>query len=312
MKTSQAAALRDRLAEGRIVVAPGCYDALTGLLVEQAGFDCGYVSGANIAYSRLGRPDIGLMGLREIADQITAIAERVQIPLVVDGDNGHGNALSVIRTVNEYERAGAAAIQLEDQALPKRCGHLKGKALVSADEMVGKLHAALDARDEMLIIARCDAIAVEGFDAAIERAERYVEAGADLLFVEAPENLEQMREITSRFKDRVTLMANMVEGGSTPITSAEDLQEIGFGLVIFPGGTTRALIPALQGYFASLKEHGTTAPWRDRMLDLKGINEVVGTPEMLALGARYDPTAQGNQIAQSHPTAQSNTSSNKR
>ena len=178
--------------------------------------------------------------------------------------------------------------QLEDQALPKRCGHLKGKALVSADEMVGKLHAALDARDDMLIIARCDAVAVEGFEAAIDRAERYVEAGADMLFVEAPENLQQMQEITRRFKGRVPLMANMVEGGSTPITSAPDLQDIGYSLVIFPGGTARALIPALQGYFASLKEHGTTGPWRDRMLDLTGINQVVGTPETLALGARYD------------------------
>jgi len=280
--------LKARLAEHTILVAPGCYDALTGLLVEQAGFEAAYVSGANIAYSRLGRPDIGLMGLREIADQVTAIAERVRIPLVVDGDNGHGNALSVIRTVREYERAGAAAIQLEDQALPKRCGHLKGKALVPVEEMVGKLHAALDTRREMLIIARCDAIAVEGFEAAIDRAERYVEAGADMLFVEAPENLDQMREITRRFRDRVPLMANMVEGGSTPITAAGDLDEIGYRFVIFPGGTARALIPAVQGYLASLKEHGTTAPWRDRMLDLKGINAVVGTPEILELGDRYD------------------------
>ena len=280
--------LKDQFLSGEIVLAPGVFDALTGLLVEQAGFGAAYVSGAGIAYSRLGRPDIGLMGLREIADQVTAISERLTIPLIVDGDNGHGNALSVIRTVREYERAGAAALQLEDQALPKRCGHLKGKALVSADEMVGKLHAALDARDDMLIIARCDAIAVEGFEAAIDRAERYVEAGADMLFVEAPENLQQMQEITRRFKGRVPLMANMVEGGSTPITSAPDLQDIGYSLVIFPGGTARALIPALQGYFASLKEHGTTGPWRDRMLDLTGINQVVGTPETLALGARYD------------------------
>jgi 2-methylisocitrate lyase-like PEP mutase family enzyme len=289
MTSKHVMALRNALGDRDILVAPGVYDALTGLLVEQAGFQCGYVSGANIAYSQLGRPDIGLMGLREIADQIAKITGRVEIPLVVDGDNGHGNALSVIRTVKEYERAGAAAIQLEDQALPKRCGHLKGKALVSADEMVGKLRAALDARGDMLIIARCDAIAVEGFEAAIDRAERYVEAGADMLFVEAPENLEQMREITRRFKGRVPLMANMVEGGSTPITSAGDLQDIGYRFVIFPGGTVRALVPALQGYFRSLKAHGTTGPWRDRMLDLTGINAVVGTPEMLALGEQYDP-----------------------
>lgn len=271
-----------------IVLAPGCWDALTGLLVEQAGFDAAYVSGAGIAYSRLGRPDIGLMGLREIADTLTAIRERISIPMIVDGDNGHGNALSVRRTVREYERAGADVIQLEDQSLPKRCGHLKGKGLVSADEMVGKLHAALDARHDTLIMARTDAIAVEGFEAALDRAERYVEAGVDLLFVEAPESDEQLAEISRRFAGRVPLLANMVEGGTTPIRSTDQMAEFGFKVVIFPGGTARAMVPAMQAYFASLKQHGTTAPWRDRMLDLKGLNDVLGTPEMLAEGAKYD------------------------
>lgn len=274
-----------------IVLAPGCWDALTGLLVEQAGFDAAYVSGAGIAYSRLGRPDIGLMGLREIADTLTAIRERIAIPMIVDGDNGHGNALSVQRTVREYERAGADVIQLEDQSLPKRCGHLKGKGLVSADEMVGKLQAALDARQDTLIMARTDAIAVEGFEAALDRAERYVEAGVDLLFVEAPENDAQIAEVSRRFAGRVPLLANMVEGGSTPIRSTEQMAEHGFKVVIFPGGTTRAMVPALQSYFASLKQHGTTAPWRDRMLDLKGLNDVLGTPELLDEGAKYDAAA---------------------
>lgn len=278
------ALLRD---EG-IVLAPGCWDALTGLLIEQAGFKAAYVSGAGIAYSRLGRPDIGLMGLREIADTLTAIRERITIPMIVDGDNGHGNALSVQRTVREYERAGADVIQLEDQSLPKRCGHLKGKALVSTDEMVGKLRAALDTRRDTLIMARTDAIAVEGFEAALDRAERYVEAGVDLLFVEAPESDEQIAEISRRFADRVPLLANMVEGGATPIRSTEQMAAFGFKVVIFPGGTARAMVPALQGYFASLKQHGTTAPWRDRMLDLTELNEVLGTPEMLAQGTRYD------------------------
>ena len=280
--------LRALLKGDGIVLAPGCWDALTGLLVEQAGFDAAYVSGASIAYSRLGRPDIGLMGLREIADTLTTIRERITIPMIVDGDNGHGNALSVQRTVREYERAGADVIQLEDQSLPKRCGHLKGKGLVSADEMVGKLQAALDARQDTLIMARTDAIAVEGFEAALDRAERYVEAGVDLLFVEAPENDEQLAEISRRFADRIPLLANMVEGGSTPIRSTAQMAEYGFKVVIFPGGTARAMVPALQGYFASLKENGTTAPWRDRMLDLKGLNDVLGTPEMLAEGAKYD------------------------
>jgi len=283
--------MRALLAGDGIVLAPGCWDALTGLLIEQAGFDAAYVTGGGMAYSRLGRPDIGLMGLREIADIVTHIRERVSIPLIVDGDNGHGNALNVQRTVREYERAGADVIQLEDQSLPKRCGHLAGKALVSADEMVGKLHAALDARRDMLIMARTDAIAVEGFEAALDRAERYVEAGVDLLFVEAPENDEQIAEIARRFAGRVPLLANMVEGGATPIRSTEQMAGFGFKVVIFPGGTARALIPALQGYLASLKLHGTTGPWRDRMLDLKGLNDVLGTPEMLAEGARYDAAA---------------------
>lgn len=271
-----------------IVLAPGCWDALTGLLIEQAGFEAAYVTGGGMAYTRLGRPDIGLMGLREIADIVTHIRERISIPLIVDGDNGHGNALNVQRTVREYERAGADVIQLEDQSLPKRCGHLQGKALVSADEMVGKLHAALDARRDTLIMARTDAIAVEGFEAALDRAERYVEAGVDMLFVEAPESDAQIAEIARRFAHRVPLLANMVEGGSTPIRSTEQMAKFGFKVVIFPGGTARALIPALQAYLASLKEHGTTAPWRDHMLDLKGLNDVLGTPEMLAEGARYD------------------------
>lgn len=282
--------LSQQLAGSGIVLAPGVYDALTGLLVEQAGFTCAYVTGAGIAYSRLGRPDIGLMGLREIADTITMIRERLTIPMIVDGDNGHGNALSVQRTVREYERAGANAIQLEDQAMPKRCGHLKGKALVSADEMVGKLNAALDARrQDTLIIARTDAIAVEGFEPALERAERYVEAGADVLFVEAPESDDQLAEVARRFSGRVPLLANMVEGGTTPIRSTEQLSSLGFKLVIFPGGTARVVVPALQAYFASLKQHGTSDPWRGNMLDLMQLNDVIGTPEMLANGARYDP-----------------------
>ncbi|MCR9070104.1 MAG: isocitrate lyase/phosphoenolpyruvate mutase family protein [Alphaproteobacteria bacterium] len=283
--------MRALLRREGVVLAPGCWDALTGLLIEQAGFEAAYVSGAGIAYSRLGRPDIGLMGLREIADTLTAIRERIGIPMIVDGDNGHGNALSVQRTIREYERAGADVIQLEDQSLPKRCGHLKGKSLVSADEMVGKLQAALDTRRASLIMARTDAIAVEGFEAALDRAERYVEAGVDLLFVEAPESDAQLAEISRRFAHRVPLLANMVEGGATPIRSTDQMSAFGFKVVIFPGGTARAMVPALQGYFASLKQHGTTAPWRDRMLNLTELNDVLGTPEMLAEGAKYDAAA---------------------
>ena len=284
--------LKTRLAGDKITVAPGIYDALSGLLVEQAGFSTAYLSGASLAYTRFGRPDIGLIGMREVADTVTVIRERIDIELVVDGDTGYGNALNVMRTVKEFERAGASAIQLEDQDLPKRCGHLNGKTLVSASEMIGKLKAAVDTRvdQDTLIIARTDAIAVEGFECALERAEKYLEAGADVLFVEAPENRDQMEKMNFQFSGRVPLLANMVEGGKTPISGADDLEELGYSLVIFPGGTVRAVSFAMQEYMGQLKKTGSTDLWRNRMFDFRGFNDLIGTPEMLAKGERYaDP-----------------------
>lgn len=284
--------LKTRLADERITVAPGIYDALSGLIVEQAGFNTAYMSGASLAYTRFGRPDIGLIGMREVADTVTVIRERINIELVVDGDTGYGNALNVMRTVKEFERAGASAIQLEDQDLPKRCGHLNGKTLVSASEMVGKLKAAVDTRvdPDTLIIARTDAIAVEGFECALERAEKYLEAGADVLFVEAPENRDQMEKMNLQFSGRVPLLANMVEGGKTPISGADDLEELGYSIVIFPGGTVRAVSFAMQEYLGQLKKTGSTDLWRNRMFDFGGFNDLIGTPEMLAKGERYaDP-----------------------
>lgn len=284
--------LKTRLAGDKITVAPGIYDALSGLLVEQAGFSTAYLSGASLAYTRFGRPDIGLIGMREVADTVTVIRERIDIELVVDGDTGYGNALNVMRTVKEFERAGASAIQLEDQDLPKRCGHLNGKTLVSASEMVGKLKAAVDTRvdQDTLIIARTDAIAVEGFECALERAEKYLEAGADVLFVEAPENRDQMEKMNFQFSGRVPLLANMVEGGKTPISGADDLEELGYSIVIFPGGTVRAVSFTMQEYMGQLKKTGSTDLWRNRMFDFRGFNDLIGTPEMLAKGERYaDP-----------------------
>src|SRR4051812_32392928 len=219
--------LRDRLSGNPLVLAPGVYDALTALLAEQAGFEAVYLSGASIAYTRLGMPDIGLVTASEVADTLENIRERVALPVIVDADTGFGNALNVARTVKQFERAGATVIQLEDQVTPKRCGHLDGKALIGAGEMVGKIRAALDARSDALIMARTDAIAVEGLDKAMERAERYVEAGADALFIEAPQSEAQMRAITGRFAKRVPLLANMVEGGKTPLLDAKSLQQHG-------------------------------------------------------------------------------------
>jgi len=211
----------------------------------------------------------------------------------VDADTGYGNALNVVRTVHEFERAGANAIQLEDQDFPKRCGHLDGKVLIPADEMCGKIRAAVDARRsrETLIIGRTDAVAVEGFDRAIERAAMYREAGADMLFVEAPKARDDLARMVAALRGELPLMANMVEGGKTPPLSAAELQAIGFALVIFPGGIVRALGQMATDYYASLAAHGTTEPFRSRMLDFDGLNRLIGTPEMIALGKQYETPA---------------------
>jgi len=286
--------MRSRLAQQNILVAPGVFDAWSALLAERAGFEAVYLSGASIAYTRLGRPDIGLVSHTELADTLGCIRERVALPIIVDADTGFGNALNVQRTVTLLERAGAGAaglaIQLEDQTAPKRCGHLDGKTLVSTAEMTGKIHAALDARssDETLIVARTDAVAIEGLEAALERAERYAEAGADVLFIEALRSTEQMRRACEMFAGRVPLLANMVEGGKTPLIPASELQALGFAVVIFPGGLVRALSHAAGEYFASLRATGSTEGFRHRMIDFTEINALIGTPEMLALGKRYD------------------------
>ena len=284
--------LRGSIDSGRIVLAPGCFDALSALMIERAGFAAAYLSGAALAYTRFGRPDIGLVSLSEVVDTVSLITERTTVPLIVDGDTGFGNALNTQRTVRLFSGRGAQGIQLEDQTMPKRCGHLADKKLVSKSEMVGKIKAALDARlnPDCLIIARTDAIAVEGFDAALERAHAYAEAGADVLFIEAPRDDAEMAAVCRRFRGRVPLLANMVEGGKTPVKSAAELEALGYSLVIFPGGTVRALAHTLGNYLDSLKTHGTTLPWRDAMYDFTKLNQLVGTPEMLELGKRYDGT----------------------
>jgi 2-methylisocitrate lyase-like PEP mutase family enzyme len=287
---ANAETLHARLARKPIVVAPGVYDAFTALIATQAGFATLYVSGAAIAYTRLGRPDIGLVGMSEVADTVQLIRDRVEAHLIVDADTGYGNALNVLRTVRTLERAGADAIQFEDQDFPKRCGHLDGKSLIHAGEMCGKIRAAVDARHsrETLIIARTDAVAVEGLERALERAARYREAGADLLFVEAPKTREDLAGIVARLGQTSALMANMVEGGKTPPLSAAELEDLGFALVIFPGGIVRALAGVARDYYASLATHGTTAAFRSRMLDFDGLNDLIGTPDMIALGRRYE------------------------
>ena len=281
--------LRDRLNRAPILVAPGVYDGLTALLAEQAGFEALYLSGAAVAYTKLGRPDIGLSTMSEMADTMALIRDRVSLPVIIDADTGFGNALNARRTMTVYERAGANALQVEDQTYPKRCGHLADKSLIPATEMAGKIAAMADARNstDTLIIARTDAIAVEGFQAAVDRAGRYLEAGADALFIEAPRSLDELKAICTTFRGRAPLMANMVEGGATPITNAADLEALGFSLVIFPGGIVRALARAAQDYYASLQATGSNTAFKDRMFDFNGLNGRIGTAEMLALGARF-------------------------
>jgi len=285
--------LRERLGEARILVAPGIFDALTGMVAQQAGAEAAYVSGASIAYTRFGRPDIGLVTMTEVAATVAAIRDRIEIPVIVDADTGFGNALNVQRTVRMFERMGASALQLEDQTLPKRCGHLAGKTLVSAGEMRGKIRAALDARAsaETLIIARTDAIAVEGIEAALDRAESYAESGADMLFVEAPQSREQIDAIMARLKGKAPLMANMVEGGKTPLMAADELQRLGYSMVIFPGGAVRAMAATAQRYYASLLATGSNAAMGDAMFDFNALQEMLGTAEMLAHGKAYDSEA---------------------
>jgi len=278
----------DRIDE-RLVTAPGVYDALTASLAAAAGFAALYVSGAGIAYTRLGRPDIGLVSMSEVAETIALIRDRVGAKLIVDADTGFGNALNVQRTVRMFERAGANAIQLEDQGFPKRCGHLRDKTVIPTGEMLGKIRAAVDARasEETLIVARTDAEAVEGLAAALDRAAAYAEAGADILFVEAPQSVAQLGEVARRLARVRPLLVNMVDGGDTPPVAHDDLQAMGFRIVIFPGGIVRAIARTAQAYYASLAAHRSNVPFADRMFDFAGLNGLIGTAEMLARGRDY-------------------------
>ena len=281
--------LKDKLNEG-FVLAPGIYDALTGLIAAKAGAEAVYLSGASIAYTRFGRSDIGLVSVSEVHDTLAAITDRIDIPVIVDADTGFGNALNVQRTVRQFERVGASAIQLEDQSFPKRCGHLAGKTLVSKNEMVGKIKASLDTRknENTLIVARTDARAVEGLDAALDRAAAYRDAGADILFIEAPQSLEEMKNITATFGDELPLLANMVEGGKTPISSVNELENIGYHLAIFPGGAVRAIAHHLNAYYSGLLRDGNNKKFSEKMYDFDGLNEVIGTKELLAQGKKYE------------------------
>lgn len=278
------------LEKENILIAPGIFDGLSAHMAEQAGANLIYLSGASLAYTRFGLPDIGLISMSEVSETISVIRDRVNLPIIVDADNGFGNALNVQRTVKNFERMGANAIQIEDQISPKRCGHLKDKKLIECTEMVGKIKAACDARRcaETLIVARTDAIAVEGFESAIDRSHKYIKAGADILFIEAPTSKDQMKKITSIFRKEVPLMANMVEGGMSPLLNAKELEKIGYKVVIFPGGLVRAIAKLSKNYFSNLLLNGSNLNFLDSMYKLDHLNQILNTEKILNKGKQYE------------------------
>jgi 2,3-dimethylmalate lyase len=278
--TTSARRLRELLERSRPLVAPGAYDALSARLVELAGFDAVYMTGFGAAASLLGKPDIGLLTGTEMADQARRIAAAVEVPVVADADTGYGNALNVERTVALYEQAGIAGIQIEDQVSPKRCGHMSGKAVVPAEEMVGKLRAAVAARrdPDVVLIARTDAIAVEGLDAALARARAYRDAGADVLFVEAPTEVGDVERVADELAGEMPLLFNWAEGGRTPPLSLERIAELGFAIVIYPTGTLLAATAGVRALLGQLAADGT--PRLDGLPAFDEFTSLVGLPEI--------------------------------
>ncbi len=272
-KTTQ---LRQLLADKEILVAPGAHDALTARVIEKCGFKAVYMTGYGQAASALGKPDIGLLCMSEMLDRARKMVTSVDVPVIADGDTGFGNAITVMRTVEEYEAAGVAAIQLEDQIAPKRCGHMAGRKVISMEEMVGKIKAAVSARKDpdFCIIARTDARTNHGIEEAIRRAKAYEAAGADIIFVESVESKEEM-EMVHKAITKPTL-ANMVEGGRTPMPTNKELEEIGYSLVIYPTASTYVTAKAMFTLMNKLKEDGTTKTSMDTMITFPDFNELVG------------------------------------
>ena len=280
--------LRELLAGPGIVPAPGAYDCLSAAVIERAGFPAVYMTGAGTSISRTGYPDIGLTTMSEMVANAAAIARTVSVPVIADADTGYGDVLQARRTVREYERAGVAGIHIEDQESPKRCGHLDDKRVVPQEEMVRKLHAALDARedDDFTIIARCDALAVTGWDDALRRCEAYVEAGADALFLEALQTREQAAYVTGRFD--VPVLYNFVETGKSPLLPVSELEALGFKLVIFPISAMLAALRTMTDLMRELRAAGTTAHLvADRMVSIRECFDTMGLSDMLALDAGY-------------------------
>lgn len=283
------ARLRELLSAGAPLVAPGAYDALSARLIEQSGFDAVYMTGFGTTASLIGRPDVGLLSGAEMVDNARRIVAAVDVPVIADADTGYGNAINVVRTVQLYEQAGVAGIQLEDQVMPKKCGHMSGKLLIGADEMVGKLRAAVEARrdPDLLIIARTDAVAVTGTDDAIARAHAFAAAGADVLFVEAPTSEADIERVAGELRGVAPLVFNWAEGGKTPPLSLERIGELGFSLVIYPIGTLLAATAGIRALLATLKSDGTPVAALPSLPGFDEFTGLIGLPEIQELEQRY-------------------------
>ena len=280
--------LRALLKQDGIIVAPGAYDGLTSKLIEAAGFSAVYVTGAGIAVSKLGVPDIGLTTMNDVLETARNIVQATDLPVICDADTGYGNPLNVVRTVREFERIGVEAIQIEDQVMPKKCGHIEGKQIIPEQEMLQKIRAFRYAREseDFLLIARTDAIAVNGFEDAVERARHYADAGADILFIEAPHSIKEMAKLPELIPD-TPLLVNMVEGGSkTPILPIDDLQKMGFKIVIFPVSALLSAIKSIQLVLAEMKK-GSTSTFTDHMIEFHELFDVVGLPFYRDLESKF-------------------------
>jgi carboxyvinyl-carboxyphosphonate phosphorylmutase len=283
------ARLRELLSAGPPVMAPGAYDALSARLIEQAGFDVVYMTGFGTTASLIGRPDVGLLSGTEMVENARRIVAAVDVPVIADADTGYGNAINVVRTVQLYEQAGVAGIQLEDQVTPKKCGHMSGKQLIGADEMVGKLRAAVEARrdPDLLVIARTDAVAVTGTDDAIARARAFADAGADVLFVEAPTSEADIERVAAELRGVAPLVFNWAEGGRTPPLSLERITELGFSLVIYPIGTLLAATAGIRSLLATLKSDGVPTAALDDVPAFGEFTDLIGLPEVQRLEQRF-------------------------
>jgi methylisocitrate lyase len=283
------AKLRELLDRDQVLVAPGAFNALTAKVVEKQGFECVYAPGAGIANTQLGLPDVGLLTMTEMVGQVRYICNATRLPVIADMDTGYGNAINLYRTIREFIQAGVAGVQIEDQVTPKRCGHFGGKEVVSSKEMVNKIQAAVDARGDsgLVIVARTDARSILGLDEAISRAKAYVEAGADVIFIEAPESVDEMQKITSEITS-VPLLANMVEHGKTPLLSNDELEKLGFRIVIYPNSTMRSAVKASEKVLNHLYQRGTTNDIKDEiMITMKERADITGLDSVKEMEKKY-------------------------